>query len=73
MPSQAAPLPALDHDAFKGSNAVETVNWRCGLYRCFWTPGYAGWIPPRARVWGPPRAAGCFWRRSWAGWVHICP
>ena len=73
VPASAAPLPAPDRDVFKAANAVETVKWKCGPWNCYWKPGYAGWIPPKARVWGPPRAAGCFWRRSWAGWVHICP
>ncbi len=69
----SAGVPVTADPVAKGANAVETINWLCGPFRCIWTPGYAGWIPPRAAVWGPPRLPECFWRRTWRGWVHICP
>jgi hypothetical protein len=63
------PVASLPHD-----QAKVDVRWKCGLWRCFWTPGYVGVIPGYAVAWGPPRAPGCFWRRTvWGGWVHICP
>lgn len=53
LPASAAPLPALDRNVFKAANAAETVKWKCGPWNCYWKPGYAGWAPPKARVWGP--------------------
>lgn len=54
---------------------TQNVRWVCGVWHCWWRPGWNYWyVPPYARAWGPPVRQGCFWRRTWGGgWVHVCP
>jgi hypothetical protein len=39
-PARSMPLGNLSQAARDGSSLVENVGYVCGLYRCWWRPGY---------------------------------
>ena len=67
--------PATIDSAAMTNDAIQTIRWVCGAYRCDWVPLAVFHPRPSYTLnWDVPRTPGCWREKNRRGyWREVCP